>query len=696
MRLIGVDTGGTFTDFIYQDKDGFRTHKVLSTPDNPSRAVIQGLGQLARADSAPVPFDVVHGSTVATNAVLERTGAPIALLTNLGFEDVIEIGRQQRGELYDLAWRRAPALAPPERRFGVPGRMGPDGVEIEPLDPAAARAACRAVAACGARSVAVCLLFSFANPAHELALRALLAQEAPGVAVSLSHEILAEFREFERTSTTALNAYVAPIMDRYLADLEAGLASGPGGSGPRLRIMQSNGGSIAAATARREPVRTILSGPAGGAAGALAVAREAGVARVITFDMGGTSTDVCCMDGGLPLTFEAAVASWPVKTPMIDIHTVGAGGGSLAELDPGGALIVGPRSAGADPGPACYGRGGTGLTVTDADLLLGRLSPEHFLGGAMRLDPTAAARAAAPLAEAAGLSVRELAEGVVAVANSNMERALRVISVERGLDPRGFTLLSFGGAGGMHCAELARLLGMTEVLAPPHPGILSALGMILADVVKDYSRTIMRPAETLDGAELDELFAPLEARGAEELRAEGHAGEVRFERFLDMRYRGQSFELATPLFHNTGEADGAGGTDEVNGAAAPDASGLDGAALRAAFEALHQERFGHVNPGRAVEAVNLRLRVRGPAARRPLRRARRLAPGLAKGAALGVMETVFAGRARRTRLVDRAGLLPGNSFEGPAVVVEFSSTLVVPPGAICRVDELGDLRLTVA
>ncbi|MGE4554011.1 MAG: hydantoinase/oxoprolinase family protein, partial [Desulfovibrionaceae bacterium] len=346
--------------------------------------------------------------------------------------------------------------------------------------------------------------------------------------------------------------------------------------------------------------------------------------------------------------------------------------------------------AGADPGPACYGRGGTGLTVTDADLLLGRLSPEHFLGGAMRLDPAAAARAAAPLAERTGLSPRELAEGVVAVANSNMERALRVISVERGLDPRGFTLLSFGGAGGMHCAELARLLGMTEVLVPPHPGILSALGMILADVVKDYSRTIMRPAETLDGAELDALFAPLEARGVEELRAEGHTGEVRFERFLDMRYQSQSFELATPLFHNAGEGGGAAVPD------IPDASGLDGAALRAAFEALHQERFGHVNPGRAVEAVNLRLRVRGPAARRPLRRARRLAPGLAKGAALGVMETVFAGRARRTRLVDRAGLLPGNSFEGPAVVVEFSSTLVVPPGAICRVDELGNLRLTVA
>ena len=665
MRLLGVDTGGTFTDFIYQEKDDFRTYKVLSTPDDPSRAVIQGMGQLG-ASTGLNPDCLVHGSTVATNAILERKGVRTGLITNLGFEDVIEIGRQQRFDLYDLAYQRPAHLVPRQLRFGVAGRMGPDGSETEPLDLNAARAAALALKKAGVESVAVCFLFSFANPAHERAMRDVLATVLPGTAVSCSHEILAEFREFERTSTTVVNASVAPIMDRYIDRLQQGL-----GPDTRLRIMQSNGGSISADTARRESVRTILSGPAGGVVGALAIGREAGFERLMTFDMGGTSTDVCLLDNGLPLTLSASISGYPIRTPMLDIHTVGAGGGSLARLDAGGALAVGPESAGADPGPACYGRG-RALTVTDANLALGRLIPDRFLGGTMPLFPERVAPLLEELAARTGLTPLEAAEGVIRVADANMERALRVISVERGHDPAGFTLLSFGGSGGMHCASLARLLGMPRVLVPRHPGILSALGMLLADVIKDYSQTIMRPADELDGPELDRLFRPLRERAGADLAGEGFSGDVIFELALDMRYAGQSFELITPL---------------------PETIAKGG--LAGAFEAVHKERYGHTNPGRTVEAVNLRLRARGLARKPGVTRQDARASAMDGAARAGTVQSVFNGKTARAPVIERDRLAPGNRFEGPAVVVEYSSTLVVPPDAECAVDGLGNLVLTL-
>ncbi|BDQ35052.1 hydantoinase/oxoprolinase family protein [Pseudodesulfovibrio portus] len=654
MLTIGVDTGGTFTDFIYVSNERIGTYKTLSTPHNPAEAVLHGLARIA-GDAEDM--SVVHGSTVATNAILERKGVPTALVTNANFTDVIEIGRQNRSRLYDLAYRRQPHIVPRERRFGAPGRIASTGEEIEPFDEDAARQVVRAVRNSGAQSAAVCFLFSFLAPDHEKRMGEMLAEL--GLPVSLSHEILSEFREFERTSTTVVNAYVSPIMTRYLTDLTRGMA------GNRLRVMQSNGGSISTATAMRESVRTILSGPAGGAVGALEIGHAAGFDRLITFDMGGTSTDVSLMDGDLPMTFESSIAGYPVKVPMIDIHTVGAGGGSIASPDPGGSLSVGPESAGAAPGPICYGRGGVEVTVTDANLFLGRIVPERFLGGGMALNADGAREGVERLARRFGMGPGELAEGILAVAAANMERAIRVISVEKGFDPREFTLFSFGGAGGMHCVELARLLGMPRVLIPVNPGILSAQGMLLADVVKDYSQTVMRGADT--GADdLAPLFDELEKQAGAELAAEGVPPErIGHERFLDMRYSGQSFEITVPF--------------------APD--------MREAFETLHERRYGHRNAAKPVEVVNVRLRSRGRQDRLPLPRLQAGEAALSDQAVVGSQQTVFNGQPFETAIIDRTELRPGNRFTGPAIVTEYSSTIVIPPDTPVTVDPLSNLIL---
>jgi N-methylhydantoinase A len=502
------------------------------------------------------------------------------------------------------------------------------------------------------------MLFSFLDPSHERAVRNALS--GLGVPVSLSHEILAEFREFERASTTAVNAYVSPRMDRYIENIQTGLSGDP------LRIMQSNGGAISAETARAEPVRTILSGPAGGVVGAMEIARAAGFERIITFDMGGTSTDVCLVDGEPPLTLESSIEGYPVKAPMIDIHTVGAGGGSIADLDAGGALKVGPESAGADPGPVCYGKGER-VTVTDANLALGRLAARHFLGGDMLLDESRLEKALSALAERAGLAPLELAEGVLAVADANMERAIRVISVERGFDPREFTMVSFGGAGGLHCCSLAKLLSIPRVLIPRDPGILSAMGMVLADVIKDFSRTVMLQADDLDRAALDAMFAEMEGRAVKEMSAEGFTREqVSLERFADVRYQGQSFEIITP-------ADGD---------------------LRKAFEALHEKAYGYRQQA-GVEIVNLRLRARGTPVRPEFAPAGERSGGQDPAAVLGENPAVFNGRAVSARLLDRARLRYGDRLQGPAVIVEYTSTIVLPPEVSGSVDAYGNLVLEI-
>ncbi len=655
MLIIGVDTGGTFTDFIAHDGHTLSVHKRLSTPDDPSRAVLEGIAHIAQGR----PVQVIHGSTVATNALLERKGAFTALITNAGFEDVIEIGRQHRHRLYDLRYRRRPHLVPRELRFGIPGRITSQGQEMEPLDRDAVRAALQAIKKAGCQSVAVCLLFSFLHPEHEQAVGALAADL--GLPVSLSHTIVAEFREFERTSTTVVNAYVAPKMAHYLGRIQQALGTAS------LRIMQSNGGSISAATAMAEPVRTILSGPAGGAVGALAVAQNAGFSRIITFDMGGTSTDVALLDGALPITTEASIEGYPVKVPLIDIHTVGAGGGSLAQLDAGGALRVGPESAGADPGPICYGKG-TILTVTDANLFLGRLVPEHFLGGNMPLHTEAVAKAMEALARQAGLSAPALAEGILEVANATMERAIRVISVERGYDPREFTLVAFGGAGGLHACQLARQLSIPRVLIPQNPGILSAVGMIRADVVKDYSITVMAQAHTTPRAELEERFNLLLAQGKADLAAEGIPPEdMRFEPLADLRYAGQSFEVTIPW-----------GDDPV-----------------VTFAAAHERMYGYRHTNKPVEIVTLRLRARGSVRAFPFSPIAAGSTTPPPPALLGNRPVFFDSIPRPTPIYARHQLLAGNHIPGPAILVEYTATVVIPPGALAVVDDWGNLVIAV-
>ena len=553
---VGVDTGGTFTDFVVWDGRRYYARKVRSTPDDPTRAILEGLADIAAAE-------VVHGSTVATNALLEGNGAKTAFVTTEGFEDLLQIGRQNRPELYNFFAKPRPRLVPAEWTFGVPERTLHDGSIERALSADAVDALAGKLRDAGVESVAICLLHSYANPAHERQLAAKLG----GLFVSLSHEVLPEYREYERASTTLVNAYVSPLMDRYLSNLDESLGES------RLRVFQSNGGSISAAVAGRRAVHTVLSGPAGGVLGAAAVARAAGYERIISFDMGGTSTDVSLYDGRFSYTTESVIGDFPVRVPMLDIHTVGAGGGSIAYRDAAGALRVGPRSAGAQPGPVCYGEGEE-ITVTDANLLLGRIDAERFLGGRMKLDVGRARRHMKTFADSLGISDAELAKAIIEVANSNMERAIRVVSVERGHDPRDFALLSFGGAGAQHACELAERLEIATVIVPPHAGVLSALGMLAADCLRDFSQsTLGRDAAT--------VFEELEARAAGEFAEEGQPDAV-FERSLDLRYRGQSYEITLPF-------------DE-----------------RDNFHEAHRKLYGYDHRGQEVEEVTARVKAVAP------------------------------------------------------------------------------------
>ena len=645
--LIGVDTGGTFTDFVCLGPDGLRVHKRPSTPDDPARAVLAGIAELLGGPAGP-RVHITYGSTVATNAVLERRGARVALLTTAGFEDVIEIGRQARPELYALEPRRPAPLVERRRRIGVDERVAADGSVLRPLGAAALRRALATVRRSGAESVAVALLHAYANPAHERRLGAALA--AAGYEVTLAHALVGEYREYERTSTAVMNAYVAPVMRRHLGRLAAGVGRA------QLRVLQSNGGAVSVATAGREAVRTLLSGPAGGVIGALAAARRARLPRVIAFDMGGTSTDVSLLDGAARQQTEWTIGELPVKVPAIDIHTVGAGGGSLAACDAGGALTVGPQSAGADPGPACYGRGER-PTVTDADLLLGRLVPEAFLGGGMRLDVARARRAMGGLARELGGSVEAAAEDVVRVVNAGMERAIRRISVERGHDPRDYALVAFGGAAGLHACELAESLGMRRVLLPRHPGVLSAWGALSAELRRDYVQTVRLVAPP--AALLTRRLRPLLARARRELRAEGGRGRIALTASLDVRYRGQSFELAVPLT----------------------------ARYAAAFHAAHRARYGYADEQRAVEVVNLRL-----AASVPTRAA--ALPPPERGTAKPLPHRLrWRGRWLAARRWQRAALPRRRATAGPLVITELSATTIVPPGWRAKVLPSGDLVL---
>ena len=647
--LLGVDTGGTFTDFVLLDAGTLRVHKVLSTPDAPERAILQGLAELG-AD--PASLRLVHGSTVATNAVLEGQGVRTVFVTNRGLADLLTIGRQARRDLYAL---QPPAPAPPvpaELCLETGGRLGADGSVVEPLSEADLAALQSALETLRPQAVAINLLFSFLDDRFERAIEAVV---PAGVFVSRSSAVLPEYREYERGIATWLNAWVGPRVAGYLQCLRQQVAPAP------VAVMQSSASTIDAEHAAQQAVRLLLSGPAGGLLGARFVAAATGRQRLLTFDMGGTSTDVALIDGEIELTSEGRIGDYPVAVPMVDLHTIGAGGGSIAAVDAGGLLQVGPRSAGADPGPACYGRGGAKATVTDANLVLGRLLPRAFLGGAMELDGAAARAAMATVASRLGLSIEDAAAGVVRLANEHMTNALRVISVPRGTDPRDFTLVSFGGAGGLHVCALADALGIREALVPMYGGVLSALGMLVAAPGRQLSRTFRAELSALQEPDIEQAFAALEDQAVQALIAEGERhSDLDAQRAMDLRYLGQSFTLTVPwrgLKHT--EAD---------------------------FHALHRTRYGH-DLDQAVELVNLRVSVLGARPRLELR----CPPPEATG---GEAETtVLYGVPEPAVVWPRAQLSTGARMVGPALVTETVATTYVAPGWCGEVHESGSIVL---
>jgi N-methylhydantoinase A len=677
MLRIGVDVGGTFTDFTLFDDSSHELgfFKVPSTPADPSLAIVDGLGEMLGDRAADVTY-LGHGTTVATNIVIERRGARTGLLTTRGFRDVLELGRQARPSIYDYRVEKPPPLVPRERRVEVAERIGPDGEEIEALDADSLERAVLALAAEGVESVAICLLHSYRAPEHERRAKEAVRRVMPDAYVTVSSELLPEFREFERMSTSVVNCFVGPRMSGYLERLKERVAAIGIAAAPYT--VHSNGGLMSVETAKACPVRTCVSGPAAGVVGAGAIGRVAGLLDLITFDVGGTSTDVSLIAGGQPVYTNARlVAGYPVKTPMLDIHVIGAGGGSIAAIDAAGALKVGPHSAGAEPGPVAYGRGGTEPTITDANLCLGRLDSGTLLGGRMTVDVEAARRAvwdrvAAPL----GLTLEQAAQGILQIANANMSRAIRSVSVERGYDIARFALCAFGGAGPLHAADVAVECGIPTILVPREPGTLCARGMLLTDLSSDYVRSRFCEASPAHWREIIGLFAAMEAEGAAWLQSEGvDAGDRSFRRVLDMRYRGQNFEIKVGC-------DGLGAED------------LD--ALVARFHAEHEREYGYAIPHRAMEFVSARVQAIGAVAQAPQAE---VTGGLSLAGALAGSRPVYIDRGhgwQDTPVYRRTALPVGTEFSGPAVVSEMSATTLLLPGQTGRIDRWGNLIVRTA
>ncbi|MDH5301408.1 MAG: hydantoinase/oxoprolinase family protein [Gammaproteobacteria bacterium] len=645
--LLGIDTGGTFTDFVLLDQDGLRVHKVLSTPQAPEHAILQGIAELGLDLN---DLQIVHGSTVATNAVLERKGVRTAYLTNLGLEDVLSIGRQARAELYQLQSRETspPVLA--ELCLGVRGRLSAQGEWLDQPDEAELQALREQLRALNPQAVAINLLFSFLDNRVEQQLRQWMPE---GVFVCLSSDILPEYKEYERGISTWLNAYVGPLVQGYLQRLQSAVSPAP------LTVMQSSGGTMTADHAGRRAVHMLLSGPAGGLQAASYMGRLAGCERLLTFDMGGTSTDVALLDGEVRLTSEGQIAGYPVAVPMVDMHTIGAGGGSIAYIDEGGMLQVGPESAGALPGPVCYGRGGTRPTVTDANLVLGRLQPEAFSSGGMVLDVAAARASMAPLAAQLGLSIEQLAQGIVQIANEHMAQALRVISVQRGVDPSAFQLMCFGGAGGVHVCALADALGMRQAIVPMHAGVLSALGMLVAPRSRQLSRTVGGLLRDASAEGLQQVIETLAEQGEAELVAEGVTPcQMQGQISLDLRYRGQSYTLNVPW--------------------------QDLATSEQAFHQAHLQRYGY-QLEHDIELVNVRLRMSGPMPSLALPRHLSTPASAANWPMDGWPEA---------KIIARQSVSADDWLSGPLLITEPIATTLVAPGWKCQVDQWGNLRLS--
>jgi N-methylhydantoinase A len=647
--LIGIDTGGTFTDFVLFRRDAIQIHKVLSTPSAPESAILQGIRELGLE---PDGLRVIHGSTVATNAALEGKGVRTLYIGNRGLGDLLTIGRQARRELYNLQPQPNPPPVPAEDCLETGGRLTPQGEVIEPLEASELADLTARVSASGARSVAINLLYSYLDDRFERAIEAAMPN---GCFVSRSSTVLPAAGEYERGIATWLNSWVGPLVAGYIERLQAGLP------GARVSVMQSAGEAIAADQAARQAVRMLLSGPAGGLLGAGFTAGISGRHRLLTFDMGGTSSDVALIDGTPRLTREGRIGPWPVAVPMVDMHTIGAGGGSIARLDAGGMLQVGPESAGADPGPACYGLGGRLPTVTDANLVLGRLRADAFLGGRMTLQREAAMQAVGSLAERMGLSPEGAAEGILRVANEHMARALRVISVQRGIDPRGYTLVSFGGAGGLHVCALADALGLREALVPVHAGVLSALGMLAARPGRQLVHAHPGLMQAMEESTLQQALARLADSGVEALQAEGLDGDsVTREYSLDLRYQGQSYTLNLPW------------------------RGIESSV--ADFHDLHEVRYGHRMRG-AVELVNLRVSLTGPESALALPEVDTPQPAAA------IEWLRLSGIDQPVARYERLALAVGQPVQGPALITEMASTTWLAPGWCASLDRAGNLLL---
>jgi N-methylhydantoinase A len=684
---VGVDSGGTFTDICLFEEDQGRVEvwKVSSTPDDPSRGIAQGVEEGLRRvvpEAGGAPAAAVsyfgHGTTVATNALIQHRGVRTGLITTDGFRDLLEIGRQKRPDLYDLFADKPPTLVSRDLRFEVAERVRHNGEVETALDEDAVRAAARKLREAGIGAVAVCFLYSFIRPAHEQRAKQILLEEMPDAFVCASHEIAPEFREFERLSTAVVNAYLGPVMRSYIDRLAPRLAALGMAVPPHLT--QSNGGVIGFETASAMPVRTVLSGPSTGVVGAQAVGRAAGFPDIITFDMGGTSTDVALLqDGQARLASEATVHGYPLKAPMLDIHTVGAGGGSIAYVDSGGLLKVGPRSAGADPGPVCYDRGNTEATVTDANVVLQTLNPTHLLGGRMSVRQDLAKQAVGRLADRLGLGLMETAQGIIAVVTANMARAIRVISVQRGHDPREYTLMAFGGAGPLHAARLARELEIKRVLVPRNPGILCAMGLLLTDLRADFAATKLLPLEPAILPDIEQALAALAAQAEAWFAHEGIAPEHRrLARTVDMRYAGQNYELAVPL------PDGP-----------PNAATLE--RLAEGFFEIHRRLYGFVAEDEPVQLVTFRAEATGLVSKATLKAHALEAPDATK--AIREQRPVWLAEAANfvpCPVYDRDRLRPGHQFAGPAIVEQMDATTVVLPGMSARVDPFLNLILDVA
>ena len=644
---IGIDTGGTFTDFVVLVDGEFSVHKELSTPIDPSIAIYQGIKKLI-GDKLDGTY-IYHGTTIATNALLERKGSKIVLITTKGFEDIIEIGRQNRKELYNIFEQETKPLVERPYRVGIKERADFKGNILEQISKAEMLKLKNKIKKLKPEAIAISLINSYASSKNELIVENLL--KDLGIPISVSSRILPEFREYERTSTVVINAYLIKKVFSYMNNLKVRLKQS------KIFVLQSNGGLISTEQAGSEPVRILMSGPAGGVVGAFKIAEKVGMNKIMTYDMGGTSTDVSLCDGSIKFSNINTVDNLAVNVPMVDVKTIGAGGGSIAYIDPGGALKVGPESAGSDPGPACYGKGDR-PTVTDANVVLGRINPDYFLGGEMKIFKDRSARALRKLSKQLGISTLELASGIIEVANANMEKALRVISLERGYDPREFALFSFGGAGGLHACELARGLGISKVIFPSNPGVLSALGMLIADYFRDYSMSVFFNSEKDDFQKISKAFRRLEKRPEKEYTREC----IKYEYYIDARYKRQSHELIIPFnksfiktFHNE-----------------------------------HKKKYGYSQSDNIVEIVNIRLRALSKKVDFKIPECTKVR----KQVTFTKSDIFYNNKNVLSRIYSRDDFYSGYKFRGPAIVLEKTSTLFVTPGFNCQIENYGNIIAT--